>query len=231
MIKFLGLDSGFGNFHTNAFFKTNKSLVYIDLSGTNMEKAKNLLNENLDKEIYMLITHMHADHISGIPIFTQYAYFVQNKIIKFIIPERLENDFETFMKITGISEDIFNIETLEEFDNRLFSDFRVEAISTYHCNELIGKCFGYLIEINKEKYLYTGDTAKIKDFEPYLCDIKSLYIDTSVNYGKVHLKLDEILNYFGDSPSFDIYLMHLDDKKKAEEIIKNKEKYHIGEII
>lgn len=231
MIKFLGLESGFGDYHTNAFFKTDKSLVYIDLSGTSMKKAKRLLEENLDKEIFMLVTHLHADHISGIPIFIQTAFYVYHKTINFVIPTNIKDDFKNYLKITGINPSIYNVNYVDDLKEVSFVDFKVTPISTFHCEELINKCFGYLIEVNERKYLYTGDTAILEPFKPFLNNLESLYIDTSVDYGKVHLRLDEILDYFGDSPSFNIYLMHLDNVGKAFSIIKDKKNYFLGEVI
>ena len=231
MINFLGLESGFGNYHTNAFFKTPNSLVFIDLSGTNIKKANKLLSENLDKDIYVLITHMHADHISGIPIFTQTAFYVYEKTIKYLVPSNLEEDFKTHFKITGINDNIYEFYKLDIAVGNVFEDFNLIPIKTYHCDELVGKCFGYLINANNKSILYTGDTACISDFKDYFSKIDELYIDCSVNYGKVHVKLSEILEYLGDNSIFDVYLMHLDDIEKASEIIKEKQKYHLGNVI
>ena len=58
---------------------------------------------------------------------------------------------------------------------------------------------------------------------PYLTDNSILYVDTSVYYGKVHLKLEDILDEFISltQRGIKVYLMHLDDILSAEEIVQN----------
>lgn len=61
---------------------------------------------------------------------------------------------------------------------------------------------------------------------------KCLYVDTSVYYVGIHLKLDEILpkllelTYNG----VQIYLMHLDDVESAKKIIKDYSNIQVVEV-
>ena len=227
IINFLGIESGFGEKHTNAFFENEKAQFFIDLSMTNIKRAKELVNEN--KNVFMFITHMHADHISGIPIFIQFLYYVKNKKITFIIPEKISISFKTYLSICGILENMYDIKETISLNELEVDSIKYKAIETYHCPEI--DCFGYIFNINNNLIVYTGDTAEFLNFEDYFNDAKEIYIDTSVNYGKVHLTLTSILEKFGDNPKSDIYLMHIDNIEKAKEMIINKEKYYIANII
>ena len=77
--------------------------------------------------------------------------------------------------------------------------------------------------MNGEDVLYTGDTCTLEPFLPYLRKGFLLYVDTSVHYGMVHLKLDcalpELIKL--TKQGVKVYLMHLDDVESAEEIIKD----------
>ena len=57
-------------------------------------------------------------------------------------------------------------------------------------------------------------------------------MDTSVYYGQIHLKLEDMLEEYKilENGAVDIYLMHLDDVNAAKKIIENKENIHIVEI-
>lgn len=96
--------------------------------------------------------------------------------------------------------------------------------------QLEGKCFGYHLIIDGTNVVYTGDTLTIKPFLPYLVEGSVLYIDTSVFYGMVHLKLEDALDEFIslNKRGVKVYLMHLDDVSAAEKMI---EKYPDIEIV
>lgn len=107
--------------------------------------------------------------------------------------------------VTGISE-------LEWFRN---------AILTKHSPQLDGKCFGYHLVVDNTNVIYTGDTSTLEPFLPYLNEGSILYVDTSVYYGMIHLKLEDTLNDFIElnNKGVKVYLMHLDDVNAAEKIV------------
>ena len=91
-LNFLGCGSGFTDSHNNAFFTTEENdIVFIDLSMLNIRKALKLINGK--KDVYLLITHMHDDHVSGLTLFIQYLYYtLGNRILNIVIPEVLYID-------------------------------------------------------------------------------------------------------------------------------------------
>ena len=101
-LKFLGRGSGFSDItegHTSAFFETtdNNDLVVIDLPMSSFYKLKNF---DLSKynNIYVLITHTHGDHISGLGLFAQLTFFVFKKKIKIIAPsDAVRTDINTVL--------------------------------------------------------------------------------------------------------------------------------------
>ena len=64
-INFLGNGSGFTNSHTNAYFEKEDDLVLIDLSMINYGKIMDFPLSKY-KNILILITHMHPDHVSWV---------------------------------------------------------------------------------------------------------------------------------------------------------------------
>ena len=224
-IKFLGNGSGFSETHTNAYFITNKNeLVIIDLSMKNYDK---LINFPLHKykNISLLVTHMHDDHTSGIGLFIQYCYYVLQRKLSIVLPDnKLKDDFILLMNIKGIPESIYDIKQEAEW--------LLAVIPTTHAPDLSGKCFGYVLDVNEKKCVYSGDTNTIAPFLQYLESGVEFYLDTSYSYGAVHVKYEDVkdkLLYIAET-GVDIILMHVDDITMLEREIEETP-FEIAEIV
>ena len=68
---------------------------------------------------------------------------------------------------------------------------------------------------------------------PYLTDDSALYVDTSVYYGMIHLKLEDALEDFLalNQKGIKIYLMHLDDAVAAEKIVADYPDLEVVETV
>lgn len=219
-LKFLGNGSGFTTSHNNAYFNYDDNIVFIDLSLLNLEKALEVQKNY--KEVFILVTHMHDDHVSGIPLFAQYLYYLYNKKLRVIVPSMIYEDMLKELKIKGINDTIIIVD--EIISNYLFIE---EVVPTKHANELENKCFGYVLNIGSKVCIYTGDTCDLSDFHFELsegCD--EFYVDVSYDYGVVHLKWDDIKEELNKiAKSCKVYLMHLDNKEKFENLILGENIY------
>ena len=223
-LKFLGNGSGFARSHTGAYFSKGDNIIFIDCSMLNIFKMVDLQKNY--SNVYVMMTHLHSDHSSGLGLFTQYMYYVFKKKLNIIVPKQLFLDVKMLMEITGIDDDIFNLITPGEFD---VNDVVIKYIFTKHAPEIEGKCFGYQISVGNNNYVYTGDTCCLDDFKEYLHDCCELYIDVSANYGGVHLKYDDIKNELINL-KIPVFLMHLDDENLIREKILNDDNINIAEI-
>ena len=218
-LKFFGRGAGFADEHTSAYFSTeNREMVIIDCPVSTFQKVKNMELEGCEK-FYVLVTHTHGDHIGGLGLFVQYALFVLKKPVTIVAPSKaVADDILTILTIEGNTPAWYELVTVPAVaDKEWFGD----CILTKHSPQLENKCFGYHLIIDDTNVVYTGDTSTLQPFLPYLTDGSILYVDTSVYYGMIHLKLEDTLKDFISftERGIKVYLMHLDDVSAAEKMV------------
>lgn len=217
-LQFLGNGSGFSDEHTSAFFSfLDKELVIIDCPISTFQKVKHTLHSY--ENIYVLITHTHGDHIGGLGLLAQYAFFTQKKLLNIVAPSAaVAKDISTVLTIEGNESSWYNLVTADSVSSKQWFN---DCILTKHSPQLEGKCFGYHLTVDGKNVVYTGDTSTLEPFLPYITDGSYLYVDTSVFYGQIHLKLSEALEDFiaFTKRGITVYLMHLDDPVEAEKIV------------
>ncbi len=230
-LKFFGRGSGFADEHTSAYFFTeNKEMVIIDCPVSTFQKIKHINLTNYNK-IYVLISHTHGDHIGGLGLFVQYAFFVLKTSITIIAPSiGVLNDISTILTIEGNLLSWYELITVADLSDKAWF---VDCILTKHAPELEGKCFGFCLLVDDTNIVYTGDTYTLEPFIPYLTEKSILYVDTSVYYGKIHLKLEDALEDFLtlNQNGIKVYLMHLDDVEAAKKIVANYPDINVVENI
>lgn len=218
-LKFFGRGSGFADEHTSAYFTTgNKEMVIIDCPVSTFQKLKYLQLQDY-KKFYVLVTHTHGDHVGGLGLFAQYAFFTLKKPITVVAPSsEVANDISTILTIEGNDPSWCELVTVENLEEK---EWFSNCILTKHSPQLENKCFGYHLTVDDTNIVYTGDTSTIIPFLLYLKEGSILYVDTSVYYGMIHLKLEDALDDFISltQKGVEIYLMHLDDVAAAEKIV------------
>lgn len=225
-MKSLGNGSGFSNIYTSAYFIDNNDLILIDIGDSayhRLQKMDLVKYEN----IYIFITHTHFDHVGALPIFVQYLFYNYKKIPIIVAPSKIvKKDLKKLLKIGDIEDKMYKLKNAEKLNKPFFICPVMTAHSPLYLN---GRCFGYVFCDNGKHTVYTGDTSTLEPFKRFIKEDTYLYIDTSVHYGQVHLKLEnmlELLKQYAAS-GVKIYLMHLDDKSAAKEIIKEIKNIYI----
>ena len=98
MLTFLGRGSAFTDEHNSAFFVENDELVLIDCAMSSFEKL-NDMNMTLFKHIYVLITHTHGDHVSGLGMLIDLMEFSVKTPITVVAPSKeVENDIRYLLR-------------------------------------------------------------------------------------------------------------------------------------
>ena len=212
-LRFLGIDSGFGLNNNSAYVVQNNNLLLIDCGGTVFSKLL-MMDQNNDflrakDKIEIIITHLHDDHVGSLSTLILYCRYVLNK--KPVIYTKCHN-IRNRMQICGVLDDFYEV--------RDHSD-KIEFIKTIHDVSL--DCYGFKLDIDGKKILYTGDTSTFQPFIDKLDGVSEIYIDTNIRKNSAHIYLEDNLDFLKEltNQGYDVYLMHTDDKEKTKELIAN----------
>lgn len=208
ILKFFGNGSGFTNSHTNAMFVSGgNDLILIDLSMLNLEALLSINPQDYGR-IFLYVTHMHDDHISGIGLFVQRMWYVYHKKVILVAPDNLLDSLIMDLMMHDVTEGLSRGRIEDITDKEAWGG---HAVSVSHSPGLIDQCYGYIFNIDGKKVVYSGDT---NDISPFIqMEMDKFYVDISMNYGRVHVKFEDVLPVLLEMAErgTDIYLMHLDD--------------------
>ncbi len=216
MLCFTGRGSAFADEHNSAYFTPGNDLVLIDCPMSAFQKIK---KKDLSKyeKVYILFTHTHGDHISGIGMLIDWFHFVVGTRVTVAAPsEELMEDIKFMLtRIEGCNSTWYSAVLAEDLKEDWFNN----VIPTFHTPELEGRCFGYCLTVDGSRVVYTGDTNTMEPFEKYLDKGTVLYMETSLYRTGVHLCCEDMVPKVREyvSRGVKVYLMHLD---KEEQIAK-----------
>ena len=194
-LNFLGIGSAFNVLQGNnaCYIKEGNSLLLIDCGETVYERLNmyNLL-DGVDN-IYLLVTHTHSDHIGSVGTLANYYYLSLNKKIHIILDynSKIKEDIKTLLRIFGLEEHMYYIETPDFLDNKFSSFKKVRYQEITHCTQLIS--YACIFDTDDGEIFYTGDTNDIsvlKNLLTRIDKIDKIFVDTNTSSLPVHLNVD-----------------------------------------
>ena len=220
MLKFLGRGSAFNAPHNSAYFVSGNELVLLDCSMSAFASLKEKDLSTYDR-IYVLVTHTHGDHVSGIGMLVDYLFFTSKTPVTVVAPSaEVREDLKFLLsRLEGCDDSWYELTESGELDK----EWLTGAVPVTHSEELKGRCFGYCLKIEGKTVVYTGDTNTLAPFEGYLLDGAVLYTEVSAHRSGVHLYCEDLAGQIRDltSRGVKVFLMHLDDEEKIKEIMKD----------
>ncbi|MBR3324651.1 MAG: MBL fold metallo-hydrolase [Clostridia bacterium] len=208
-LTFLGSDAGYGEENNSAFIEHNGKLTIIDCGYTVFNKVKKIFDFSRFNYIEVIVTHLHNDHAGSLSQLILYAYFECNR--KITVVSGCKN-IKQYLNLCGTPDEAY--EVLPKTNN-------IKMIKTQHTPYL--DCYGFIIELDNKKIVYTGDTKTLEPFIKYLDGANELYVDVSKN-GGAHIKIENIIEKLTNikDSGVEVYLMHIDDKEFVRNIVNNQ---------
>ncbi|GKX66342.1 MBL fold metallo-hydrolase [Inconstantimicrobium mannanitabidum] len=229
-LRFLGIGSGYHSIeaNTSAYIKENKTLLLIDCGETVFKKIleKNLMDGV--KEVHILITHMHSDHVGSLGGFIGFCYWKYKITTNVYFKER--EKIKVFLGLLGLNEnesflvlnpDAKRIESLDlEVNSKLTK--HVESINTY----------SYILSFDKANSIfYSGDTYETNiDIITFLNNGNLVYHDTCLDDAEenVHTSLRKLCKLVPKEYRSQVYCIHIDGDNFIEEA--NRQGFKVATI-
>lgn len=226
-LKFLGKGSAFntqlGN--TSAYLKINNSLLLIDCGSLvfskiieNIETLKDL------KNVHIIVTHMHPDHIGSIGDLIFYMYYVLNLKVTIYFPK--SDEIKKMLLVQGIKDELYNIITINSSIEISDMEIEVTPVLVSHVSEMHSYGYFFKHEYTNEHIYYSGDCNEPCDTAYQLLELNKLdriYQDTCFNTypNNPHLHIDKLYNYMQKSNKrHKVYCMHFDESYIFDSIKK-----------
>ena len=215
-LKFLGIGSAFNlkDDNNSAYYIINDTFILLDCGDRIARKIINYdLFKNI-KKVLILITHLHADHISSLETLVDYIYLLRNDIdCKIVYPYK--EGLETILKL----EATFDFEILSDINLNIFN-INIVALKASH----IDHSYSYLVKTNNFNFYYSGDTNSFNNIaleELEKNNIDMIYHEVSYPNISVHTSLDELINKIPFNLRKKVCLMHFSDDNLKELALKN----------
>ena len=211
-LKFFGCGAAFcpamGN--TNAWFAKGSTLYMLDCGESTFEKAVRLVHPEQYEQIYVLLTHLHADHCGSLASFCSYMFYKFNKRVRVVHP----------------SEDVVALLTLQATGRDAYEYFpEFPAGESIRCSFLPVKhaagmaAFACLLSDEDETVYYSGDAAELLNAvrEAFLAgEITRIYHDTASHPSTFHCWYQLLADAIPPERRKDVHCMHLDGDYAAQ---------------
>lgn len=226
-INFIGTGSGktsIKRHHSSFLISSGNHNLLVDC-GDGISAAllkQNISYVNIDS---ILISHLHADHYSGLAaLITQMkllnrknslAIYIHTSLKKFIE----DYLFNSYLFFERMDFELIIIPIEAETEIRLTESFYFTAkinshLEKYRINNFVGKLsfvsLSFLFKDKSTSVIYTGDIGSAKDL--YLFNDKVNWFITEVS----HIDLSELLIFQEENNAEKILLTHIDDDSEVE---------------
>lgn len=205
-LHFLGRGAAFypafGN--NNAYFTADGDLYFLDFGEAAYAKVLRLLDLTAYRHIYVLLTHLHADHVGSLASLISYTYCRLHVQVTVVHP--LDTVCE-LLRLQGIAPHFYR------YAQALPSGLPVQAepVEVPHAADM--RAFGYRLTYGDDRLYYSGDAAALPDAvrDDLLSGrLHRIYQDTASHPSEAHCWYQKLADAVPPADRARVYCMHLD---------------------
>ena len=203
--------------NTGAYMLSGKALYLIDCGETMFDVLYHKLDLASIEDVYVILTHMHADHVGSLGTLISYFYCLFNKAIHVIYPQETIKQLLTLEGITPLG--YYYHRTLPE------NPAGLTAVPVEVKHALDMKYYGYVLSDGTETIYYSGDSSELpEDIRTRFLtgEINRIYHDTSTHDSPnpSHCYYGKMEKWIPREERHRVYCMHLDSP--CEDMLKEK---------
>ena len=205
-LKFLGRGAAFypafGN--TNAFFEMGEDLFFLDFGEAAFERVTRIFDLKKYKNIYALVTHLHADHAGSLASLMSYSSMVLGLTVNVVHPNW---SVISLLSMMGIEPSFYRYMPTLPAD----CPVQMKPHEVAHAKDM--RAYGLELSCADETIYYSGDAADVPAavVEGYLSGrIARIYQDTSSHPSAGHCFYEKLEAYFPQDKRAGVNCMHLD---------------------
>lgn len=220
MLNFLGNGSAFNTTlgNNSAYIKKGHTLFLIDCGSDIFQRLINNDFLNDVKDIRVLVTHAHPDHIGSLGDLIFYSFYSMGNMFEKSLTLYTPKDTNVtlIMDLMGVKLDYYNYVCLDNEVTSIISNdlmIHVGPVKVQHIQTL--ECYGYILEYNNELIYYSGDSYEIpqhilekqlnREFDFFYQDVSFMSFE-----GNPHMFIGDIEKAIPCEYRQNVYLMHLD---------------------
>ena len=214
--------------NTGAYMLSGKALYLIDCGETMFDVLYHKLDLASIEDVYVILTHMHADHVGSLGTLISYFYCLFNKAIHVVYPQETIKQLLTLEGITPLGYHYH--ETLPE------NPAGLTAVPVEVKHALDMKCYGYVLSdgrliANDQAINVTCQGTVIYGLtkETLKESILSLFIQSMTKLDPILINLIKEIHYepmYGDNNRFSLFLKDGNTINVNSYSIVNKLKYY-----
>lgn len=185
--------------------------LLVDCGSTVFSKLieKDLLHPNLK----VIITHLHAGNVGSLGSLIEYYHYVRNEQITIYVSSFIANELKQLLWLQGIKDKMYELVGIET-NLEIFAGCEIAPFETKHVFLEHFKTFGWKINYNGKRIIYSGDWREIP--EEILDEINNLtydemYLDVSMEeINPTHLTLSKLASKLNLEALSRVTIIHKD---------------------